>query len=375
MSITPITLNSTFFGVCLGDSSTWLSRRGTCQTYSHNDMDGNHASCHSDVGYFSHLPAYMVCPECEECTVPPMSTVASTSRPDTTMLPECQGHPAVWTSQYGTCITYHPISGGNNAFCDTDKGLIDGLFAAQVCPECGACAPADALPACTVVSSTWVSDYGTCASYDIADPRSNNHQFCDTDSGILENQLAASQVCEECGACVNMPVVTTPAVPVPRHGERKYCSSWGDGHVHTFLQEIVRPHHLAGAVTLVEWQDIRIIARQRQEGTISFNDKLDIWLGGELVFEMHSNGTMTLLDERVYINASTTSMWRPSVPPFHGGQHLVLFADRTIPLQVHVSWHGSRFHPHLDLGFEFWDPNEVVSQRLVWGAQAVSQRL
>ena len=53
---------------------------------------------------------------------------------------------------------------------------------------------------CVGDASTWDAGWGTCDTYDASD-NSGNHKYCEED--IVDGQYA-SQVCQECGACIDL---------------------------------------------------------------------------------------------------------------------------------------------------------------------------
>lgn len=149
----------------------------------------------------------------------PTSTTTTTTASTTAATDErpfCKLSKAGWDAGYGNCATYREgappadvqeQSRYNHDWCSKDTDG-EGVYADQVCEECGKC---QKLPAC-VNKPGWDVGHGTCNTYGVTknDYLSHvNHLRCDEDKD--PEGTYAQQVCQECGKCVNdnVPLVTT----------------------------------------------------------------------------------------------------------------------------------------------------------------------
>jgi len=119
--------------------------------------------------------------------------------------PAC-GSMTDWDAGYGPCSTYALADGVNHAYCEHDHDTSNGLFASEVCLECG-CTSTKAPPTepeappppdtkVCIIDYDWDAGYGPCKTY--SKEFGSNHDFCESD---MSNGFTASMVCTECGEC------------------------------------------------------------------------------------------------------------------------------------------------------------------------------
>jgi hypothetical protein len=152
-----------------------------------------------DDGYVN----YYQYQDLQPCTT---TTTSTTTTPNETGK-TCQGDSDTWNAGWGLCHTYAPGE-TNNYWCDKDQGP-NGLYAQDVCSECGVCtdspvttaAPVPTndggLPDCQGDDATWDAGWGNCPTYAEGE---SNHSWCDKDE---KDGFLAEQVCSECGKCAD----------------------------------------------------------------------------------------------------------------------------------------------------------------------------
>jgi hypothetical protein len=132
------------------------------------------------------------------------TTTSTTTTPNETGK-TCQGDSDTWNAGWGLCDTY-AAGASNHYWCDKDVGP-NGLYAQDVCSECGACTDSDVTTAppvptndgnqCVGDDATWDAGWGGCSTYAEGE---TNHWWCDKDE---KDGFLAEQVCSECGKCAS----------------------------------------------------------------------------------------------------------------------------------------------------------------------------
>jgi len=122
---------------CVGDSSTFNAGYGGCDTYYSGSSNYNYCNCDFSCPYF----ASDVCPGCGACEVGP--TPAPTFPVPTPALPDCVGDSSSFNAGYGGCETYQ-YGMCNHGWCAWDK--MNGVSAADTCPQCLSCTEVAAVP-------------------------------------------------------------------------------------------------------------------------------------------------------------------------------------------------------------------------------------
>jgi hypothetical protein len=118
----------------------------------------------------------------------------------------CKNDHLSWKTSWGACPTYAKGKANYN-WCKWDKS--GGLYAKEVCPQCGTCASAKkvkktafptrfptAFPTALVCNSkTYNSVWGKCATYTFGKP---NHNYCKSDFSKHLKSCTADKACKEC---------------------------------------------------------------------------------------------------------------------------------------------------------------------------------
>jgi len=118
----------------------------------------------------------------------------------------CKNDHLSWKTSWGACPTYAKGKMNYN-WCKWDKS--GGLYAKEVCPQCGTCASTKkvkktafptrfptAFPTALVCNSkTYNSVWGKCATYTFGKP---NHNYCKSDFSKHLKSCTADKACKEC---------------------------------------------------------------------------------------------------------------------------------------------------------------------------------
>ena len=118
----------------------------------------------------------------------------------------CKNDHLSWKTSWGACPTYAKGKMNYN-WCKWDKS--GGLYAKEVCPQCGTCASTKkvkktafptrfptAFPTALVCNSkTYNSVWGKCATYTFGKP---NHNYCKSDFSKHMKSCTADKACKEC---------------------------------------------------------------------------------------------------------------------------------------------------------------------------------
>lgn len=178
-------------------NSTWSSWYGECADY---DVTGyNHEYCDSDTDEWTGLFASECCSECNQCLPEGSDGIdpdLTPIQPGDAIGSACAGSVSDWDVGYGGCETYAP--GMDNAeFCLADMGE-NGLYAHQVCSECGDCVD---IPECShECPHDFRTYYDTCAGYAVGE---FNHDYCEWDADMNSFDFYAEDCCTECGKCIS----------------------------------------------------------------------------------------------------------------------------------------------------------------------------
>lgn len=118
----------------------------------------------------------------------------------------CKNNHLTWKTSWGKCPTYAKGKMNYN-WCKWDKA--NGLYAKEVCPQCGVCSAKKAkktsfptrfptaFPTAPAVcdSKSYNSVWGKCNTYTIGKP---NHNYCKSDTSKHMKGCTAHTACDEC---------------------------------------------------------------------------------------------------------------------------------------------------------------------------------